>query len=192
MEYSSVENDDTNIEKCSYVNAYIFPSLVEGTGVSYCRHFKTIPELQADIANLEVKLKNGTISNEEYHQQLAKLQYLISTRRQVHKPRILKSKTRIDNMQSFNRSQKRLKLYLYANFDISFCLMATLTYRIKIYDMNIAWGHFQKFRKKFKRTFPNAVWLTIIDLHKDNSIHFHMVFKHARGANHEVLSKLWR
>lgn len=193
MEYLSIESCNTDMKKSSsYVNAYIFPSHVEAVGVSYCRHFKTIPELEADIANLEVKLKNGTISDEEYHRQMAELQCQLSSRRQIHKPGTLKSKTRIDNMQSFNRSQKRLKLYLYGNFDIAFCLMATLTYQVKVYDMNVAWEHFQKFRKKFKKKFSKSVWLAVIDTHVDNSIHFHVVFKNARGANHEVLSKLWR
>ena len=183
MEYLSVESCNTDMKKCSHVNTYIFPSHVEGVGVSYCRHFKTIPELEAEIANLEVKLKNGNISQNEYDDSLRELQEKISARRQIHRPKKSKSKIRIDNMQSLRRSQKRLLLYLYGNFDVPFCLMATLTYQVKVFDMKVTVEDFGKFREKFKRMFPNAVWIAVFEFHSDGSTHVHFIFKNAKRCH---------
>lgn len=81
---------------------------------------------------------------------------------------------------------------MYGNFDIPFVLMATLTYEIKVYDMKETREDFKKFRKKFKKKFPNAVWIAIFEFCEDNSTHIHFVFRNARGATHEVLTKMWR
>lgn len=191
MEYFSSKSENTDMKSSSYVNAYIFNDHIEGTGVSYRRNFKTISELEEEIANLEIDFKNEKVSQSEYDMRLEELHRQISARRQIHKPRTIKSKNRIDNMQSLRRSQKRLLLYAYGNFDVPFCLMATLTYKVKVYNMEITVDDFKEFRAKFRKMFPNAVWLAVFEFCEDGSTHIHFVFKNARGATHDVLTEMW-
>ena len=61
--------------------------------------------------------------------------------------------------------------------------MATLTYAVKVYDMRITVNNFQDFRVKFKKMFPNSVWVAYFDYHKDKSTHIHFIFKNARRCN---------
>lgn len=186
--YYVKDSDETDMQmSSSYVEATIYPSHIEGVGVSYARHYKTIPELEKEIE----ELKNKPYSQEEYDKRLAELQCLLDLRRKPHKPRTMKSKVRTDNIQSFNRSKKLLTSYLYANFDVPFALAATITYKNKVYDMKIAREDFKKFAKKFTRKFKNSVWIAIYEFHEDGSVHIHFVFKNARGATHDVLTKMW-
>lgn len=186
--YFTIDSDKTDMKKYSkYVKVRSYSSHIEGVGVAYQRPWKTIPELNAEIDNL----KNLHLSQEEYNRRLQELQAQIEKRRQVHKPKTKKSKVRTDNMQYLKKSQNNYMNYMYSNFDCPFCRMATLTYATKVYDMKITMKDFKKFRKKFKDMFPNAVWVAYFDYHKDKSTHIHFIFKNARGATHDILTKMW-
>lgn len=189
MYYTKNSNRTDMKSSSSYVETYVFKNYVQGKGVSYVRRYKTIPELEKEIA----ELKNKPYTQEEYEQRLAELEEQIQKRRRKPKPRTRNSekKTKTDDVISLRRSQKNLMLYLYGNFDDPFVLMATLTNAEKVYDANIMISDFSVFGKKFRRKFPNAVWLVVFDLHQDNSFHAHFIFKNARGATHEVLTKMW-
>lgn len=160
---------------------------MSGVGISYKRHFRTKTEIRKDIAELE-KL---SLSKEEHDKRLKELQKELTSRNQIHAPRTRKSKVKTDNMQSLRRSQKSLMGYLYANFDYPFVRMSTLTYAIKVYDLKIAMKDTQAFTRKLRKIFPGIVWLAYFDFHKDKSIHTHLIFKNAKGATHELLTKLW-
>lgn len=90
------------------------------------------------------------------------------------------------------KSQRNLMLYLYGNFDLPFVLMATLTYAKKVYDMKTTIKDFKKFRLKFREKFPNAVWIAVYEFHEDGSTHIHFIFKNAPGANHVILTDMWK
>lgn len=186
--YFTKDSNDDDINKfSSYVNAKFYPNHIEIVGISYVRHFKTIPELEKEIA----ELKTMPLSQEEYYKRLKPLEEQLKQRRKPRKPRTLKSKVKTDNIQSLKRSQKRLMEYAYANFDIPFVTVGTFTYRIKVYDMKQAVADFKQFRRKFKNKFPNAIWLAIYEYHADGSIHIHLLMRNVRGANHNVLTEMW-
>lgn len=187
--YFVKDSDDDDINKMSsYVNAKFFPSHIEIVGVSYARHFKTVPELEKEIE----ELKKLPLSHEEYEKRLKPLEeQLAKRRRKPRKARTMKSKVRTDSMQSLTRSKNTLMDYAYANFDVPFALVATLTYAVKVYDMKQVKEDFKKFRRKFKDKFPNAIWLAVYEYHADGSIHIHFLFCNARGATYEVLTEMW-
>lgn len=188
-DYFVENNDKTDMTKnSSYVQAYIFPSHIEGKGIAVARHFKTKAEIQKEIE----ELKNLPVSQEEYDRRLAKLMEELEKRKQVHSTKTTRSKVRTDNMQSLRRSQKNLTLYCYGNFDMEWVSMATLTYAHKVYDMKQTMKDFEPFRRKFKKKFPNAVWLAVFEFCEDGSTHVHFVYRNAKGANHELLTKMWR
>jgi len=178
--YFSVNSEKTDMKKYSkYVKVRAYPSHIEGVGVSYQRHWKTIPEIIEEIENL----KQVPLSTEEYDKKLQELEKQLKQRKQVHRSKKQKSKVRTDNMQYIKKSQKNLLNYLYSNFDCLSCYMATLTYAVKVYDMRITVNNFQDFRVKFKKMFPNSVWVAYFDYHKDKSTHIHFIFKNARRCN---------
>ena len=175
--YFTLDSNKTDMRKYSrYVKVTAYPSHIQGIGVGYQRHWKTIPELNDEIDNL----KKLPLSQEEYDERLQQLQEQLEQRKQIHKPKTKKSNVRTDNKQNIKKSQKNLTNYMYSNFDCPFCLMATLTYAVKVYDMGITMKDFQKFTRKFRKMFPNAVWVAYFDFHKDKSIHIHFVFKNAK------------
>lgn len=187
-QYYSIDSNDTDMEKfSSYVDVTMYPNHIEGIGVSYARHFRTIPEIEKEIE----QLKNMPLSQEEYEKRKKNLESELLSRKRPYTPRTFKSKTKADNLASVKKSQRKMTSYLYANFDVPFSLAATLTYMDKIYDMKIAKNDFKKFIRKFNRKFPNATWIAIYEYHEDSSIHIHLVFKNARGATHEVLTQMW-
>ena len=184
-DYFTVESSSDNIRNSAYVKAYIFPSHIQAVGVSYERHFRTVPELEKEISQVKESMKKP-ISNEEHlelEERLKRLERLLSDRRRTYKTRTKRSKTRTDNMKSLKRSQKSLMLYLYGNFDVPYALMGTMTYREKVFDMAEARKDFKKFRKKFYKKFPKAVWIAIFEYHEDGSIHIHFVFRNATRCN---------
>jgi hypothetical protein len=175
--YFTLDSNKTDMRKYSkYVKVRVYRSHIQGIGVGYQRHWKTIPELNDEIDNL----KKLPLSQEEYNERLQQLQEQLEQRKQIHKPKTKKSNVRTDNKQNIKKSQNNLINYMYSNFDCPFCLMATLTYAVKVYDMGITMDDFQKFRVKFKKMFPNAVWVAYFDYHKDKSTHIHFVFKNAK------------
>lgn len=175
--YFTSDSDKTDMKKYSkYVRVTVYPSHIEGVGVGYQRHWKTIPELNAEIDNL----KKLSLSQEEYDKRLQLLQKQIEERRQKHKLKTKRSKLRTDNIQSLKRSQNNLLNYLYSNFDCPFCLMVTLTYAVKVFNMNITMKDFQKFIKKLRKMFSNAVWVAYFDFHADMSTHVHVILKNAK------------
>lgn len=187
--YFTKLSDDDDINKMSsYVNAKFFPNHIEIVGVSYARHFKTVPELEKEIA----ELKKLPLSQEAYERKLKPLEEQLAKRRRKQiKPRTIKSKVRTDCMQSFNRSKQNLMDYAYANFDTPFTLVGTFTYKNKVYVMKQVNEDFKQFRRKFKRKFPNAIWLAIYEYHADGSIHIHLLMRNVRGATYEVLTEMW-
>ena len=193
MERSYFTRDSTNTDIKSssrYVNVYISPSYVQAVGVSYDRHWKTKAEIEREIA----ELKNKPYSSEEYEAKLAELNHQLDERKQkqkIHTQRA-KGKPRTYIKDSMKRSQQQLTSYLYENFDVPFALMATLTYEYKVYDMKITTQDFSKFRRKFKKAFPNAVWIAVYEFHEDGSTHVHLICKNCRGATQEVLTEMWR
>ena len=188
--YFTRDSPNTNIKSSSrYVNVYIFPDYVQAVGVSYDRHWKTKAELEREIA----ELKSKPYSSEEYEMKLSELNQQLEERKQKQKPHTQKSKgkSRTYIKNSMQRSQQQLTSYLYGNFDVPFALMATLTYKYKVYDMKITTQNFSEFRRKFKKAFPNAVWLAVYEFHEDGSTHIHFIYKNARGATQEVLTEMW-
>ena len=175
--YFTLDSNKTDMRKYSrYVKVTAYPSHIQGIGVGYQRHWKTIPELNAEIDNL----KKLPLSQEEYNERLQQLQEQLEQRKQIHKPKKKKSNVRTDNKQYIKKSQNNLINYMYSNFDCPFCCMATLTYEVKVYDMRITMKDFQKLTRKFRNMFPNAVWVAYFDFHKDMSTHIHFVFKNAK------------
>lgn len=175
--YFTLDSDKTDMKKYSkFVRVTAYPSHIEGVGVAYQRHWKTKDEIINEIDNL----KNLPLSQEEYDSRLQELQEKLEQRKQVHKPKTKRSNVRTDNMQYIKKSQINLENYMYSNFDCPFCNMATFTYAVKVYDMGITMKDFQNFRVKFKKMFPNAVWVAYFDYHKDKSTHIHFIFKNAK------------
>lgn len=163
-EYFVENNNKTDMTKnSSYVQAYIFNQHIQGKGIAVVRHFRTKAEIQKEIE----ELKNLPISQEEYDRRLVELMAELEKRKQIHSTRRITSKVRTDNMQSLRRSQNNLTLYLYGNFDMEWVFMGTLTYAIKVYDMKETMGDFQEFRIKFKKKFPNAIWLAVFEFCAD-------------------------
>ena len=175
--YFTLDSDKTDMRKYSkYVRVKAYSSHIEGVGVAYQRHWKTKDEIIAEIDNL----KNLPLSQEEYNKRLQQLQEQLEQRKQIHKPKTKRSNVRTDNMQNLKKSQNNLLYYMYSNFDCPFCNMATFTYEYKVYDMKITMKDFQRFTRKFRKKFPNAVWVAYFDYHKDKSCHIHFVFKNAK------------
>lgn len=81
-QYFSRDCKNVDMKSASYVKAYIFPSHIEATGVTYARHWKTKAELQKEID----KLKTLPISQEEYEIRFAELQNQLKQRKQRHPP----------------------------------------------------------------------------------------------------------
>lgn len=185
--FTKSSNDDDINKFSSYVNAKFFPSHVEVVGVSYARHFKTIPELETEIE----EIKKLPLSHEEYLKRLKSLEEQLAERKRPHKPRTLRSKFRTDSMQSLKRSRQTLMDYAYANFDVPYVLVGTFTYKIKVFSMKQVVADFKRFRRKFKDKFPNALWLAVYEYHADGSIHIHMLMRNVRGATHDVLTEMW-
>ncbi len=186
--FTKPSNDDDINKMSSYVDVKFFPNHIKVVGVSYDRHFKTVPEIEEKIA----ELKKLPLSHEEYLKRLKPLEeQLAKRRRKQSKPRTIKSKVRTDCMQSLNRSKQNLMDYLYANFDTPFVLVGTFTYKIKVYDMKQVKEDFKKFRRKFKDMFKTAIWLAIYEYHADGSIHIHLLMRNVRGATHDVLTEMW-
>lgn len=86
-DYHSEPSINVDMSKFSnYVKANLYPNRVEGVGVSYKRHFRTIAEIQKEI----VELKNLPLSQEEYFRRLKKLKEELEERKQTHSPPMFK------------------------------------------------------------------------------------------------------
>lgn len=187
-QYYSKDSSNTDMERfSSYVDVTIYQNHIEGVGVSYVRHFKTIPELEKELE----ELKKLPLSQDEYEKRKESLENKVLSRRRPYTSRTYTGKTKADNLKSVKKSQRKMLSYLYANFDVPFALAATLTYMEKVFDIKVAKNDFKNFKRKFSRKFPNATWIAIYEYHNDGSIHIHLVFKNAKGATHEVLTKMW-
>lgn len=82
FDYFSKASSNYDMKMASSVKAFIFPSYIEATGVTYTNHKKTKGELMKEME----ELKNLPLSVEEYEKRVSELQQHIEQRTQIHPP----------------------------------------------------------------------------------------------------------
>ena len=80
--YFSKPNKNLDLKMSGNVKAFMFPSCIDVTGVTYSRHWKTKAELLNEIE----ELKTLPLSNEEYERRLSELRNQLEKRKQKHPP----------------------------------------------------------------------------------------------------------
>ena len=80
--YFSKPNKNLDLKMSGNVKAFMFPSCIDVTGVTYSRHWKTKSEIQKEIE----ELKTLPLSNEEYERRLSELRNQLEKRKQKHPP----------------------------------------------------------------------------------------------------------
>lgn len=142
------------------------------TDILYSTHRSKGPVIRKIDKNFYVDLRNGEV-------------------KEVHH-----NEKRCDDMKSVARSIRDIRNYINANVtDPSKCKFITLTYAENMRDTEKVFNDFKNFwNKKFKRLYPNAEYIAILEPQARGAWHLHLIiiFKEkAPFIPNDVIAKMW-